>query len=258
MTLYHMAGAGNDFIVLDARGLTQDLSCLARTLCKQYGTDGFLALDTSQTADFRMHFYNPDGSRGEMCGNGARCLCKLACDLDVAGPEITMQTDAGPVYGRRLAENRFQVQLNAPGVVDLRRKEHAAYIELGDPGIPHCVTHLPGLTFSQKEHLRPLAKSLRYDPVFPKGVNVNFYHWLDENTVRILTYERGVENYTQACGTGSGSVAAVLWLTGQLPGGVLKLDNPGGTLTVTVSGSASRVETLLLEGPASYIQIYEL
>ena len=102
-----------------------------------------------------------------------------------------------------------------------------------------------------------MAKALRFDPAFPKGVNVNLYDWLDETTVRILTYERGVEDYTLACGTGSGSVATVLWLLGQLPDGKLDLQNPGGTLTVTVGGTKDRVDTLYLEGPAQTIAIYE-
>lgn len=257
MKIYHMSGAGNDFIVMDARGLQMDFSPLAIRLCKKYGTDGFMALDTSQIADFQLHFYNPDGSRGEMCGNGARCICKFAHDLKIGEKKLAIQTDAGLVYGWYLTEDRYRVQLNAPGVVDLHRKGNTAYVELGNPGIPHSVTRVPGLCFNQKEQLRPTAKALRFDPVFPKGINVNFYDWVDDTTVRILTYERGVEDYTLACGTGSGSVAVVLWLTGQLPGGVLTLENPGGVLTVTVDGNNGTVGTLLLEGPAEVLNVYE-
>ena len=257
MKLYHMSGAGNDFMVMDARGLQPDFSALAAQLCKAYGTDGFMALDVSETADFRLHFYNSDGSRGEMCGNGARCICKFAWDLGLAGAEMTVQTDAGLVYGWRLEDERYRVKLNLPGLVDLHRKGNTAYVELGDPGIPQCVTRVPGLGFDQKEQLRPMARTLRYDPVFPKGVNVNLYDWLDNGSVRILTYERGVEDYTLACGTGSGSVAAVLWLTGQIPNGTLRLENPGGTLTVTVEGQNGQINTLLLEGPAQTLHIYE-
>ncbi len=257
MKIYHMSGAGNDFMVMDARGLQMDFSPLTVELCKQYGTDGFMALDVSETADFRLHFYNSDGSRGEMCGNGARCICKFAYDLGLVGEAMTVQTDAGLVYGWHLSDDRYRVKLNAPGIVDLHRKGDTAYVELGDPGIPHSVTRVPGLTFAQKEELRDMAKALRFDPVFPKGVNANLYDRLDETTVRILTYERGVEDYTLACGTGSGSVAAVLWLSGQLPGGVLTLENPGGTLTVTVEGKDGQVDTLLLEGPAELLKVYE-
>ena len=258
MKLYHMSGAGNDFMVMDARGITLDFSALAVKLCEKYGTDGFMAVDYSDVADFRLHFYNSDGSRGEMCGNGARCICKFAHDLGIAGETMTVQADAGIVYGWRVSETRYRVKLNNPGIVDLRRKENAAYVELGDPGIPHSVTHIPGLSFDRREELREMAKAMRFDPAFPKGVNANLYDWLDETTVRILTYERGVEDYTLACGTGSGSTAVVLWLQGKVPGGRLNLQNQGGLLTVTISGENGKVDSLLLEGPADILGIYEM
>ena len=258
MKLYHMSGAGNDFMVMDARGITLDFSALAVKLCEKYGTDGFMAVDNSEIADFRLHFYNSDGSRGEMCGNGARCICKFAHDLGIAGETMTVQADAGIVYGWRVSETRYRVKLNNPGIVDLQRKENAAYVELGDPGIPHSVTHIPGLSFDRKEELREMAKAMRFDPAFPKGVNANLYDWLDETTVRILTYERGVEDYTLACGTGSGSTAVVLWLQGKVPGGRLNLQNQGGLLTVTISGENGKVDSLLLEGPAEILGIYEM
>ncbi len=258
MRVFHMSGAGNDFMVLDARGQMMDFSSLATKLCKEFGTDGFMAVDNSETADFRLHFYNADGSRGEMCGNGARCICKFAFDHGIAGETMTVETDAGIVYGWRLGENLYKVKLNNPGVLDLGRREDAAYVELGDPGVPHSVTEIPGLTHEQREDLRPRALDLRHDPVFPKGVNVNLYSWLSSDRVRILTYERGVEDYTLACGTGSGSVAVVLWTKGQLPGGRLAVENPGGTLTVTVSGENGVVTELFLEGPAEVIKEYEL
>ena len=258
MKVYHMSGAGNDFMVIDSRGKTFDYTALAKALCKKTGADGFMAADNSDCADFRLHFYNSDGSRGEMCGNGARCICRFAYDMGMAGEEMTVQTDAGLVYGWHLDENMYRVRLNAPGIVDLQRKENAAYVELGNPGIPHSITHVPGLSFDQKEQLRPMAKALRFDPAFPKGVNANFYDWLDDTTVRILTYERGVEDYTLACGTGSGSVATVLWLKGQLPGGVLKLQNQGGQLTVNIRGEAGKVTEILLEGPTEILAVYDV
>lgn len=247
-----MNGAGNDFVVLDARGKDLDFKNLAIELCKKYGTDGLLAADVSNTADFKLHFYNPDGLRGEMCGNGARCICKFAFDKGLAGEAMTVETDAGLVYGWRLAENRYKVQLNNPGLVDLHRRKDAAYIELGDPGIPHSVTEYPALSWEDKEKLLPVFLDLRRDPVFPKGVNVNLYRQLSDTSVRILTYERGVEDFTLACGTGSASVAVALYLQGKLPGGRLTVKNHGGTLEITLQGDGKSVTALYLEGPAEY------
>lgn len=258
MKVLHMSGAGNDFMVIDARGQNLDFEQLSRNLCARTGADGFMAIDDSDAGDFRLHFYNSDGSRGEMCGNGARCICKFAYDLGIVGKTMSVQTDAGLVFGEHLSDNRYRVQLNNPGVVDLHRKEDTAYVELGNPGVPHSITHVDDLRHDRKDQLRPMAKSLRFDPVFPKGVNVNLYSWLAEDRIRILTYERGVEDYTLACGTGSGSVAVVLWLEGKLPGGQVYVENPGGTLTVTVSGKNGKVEKLLLEGPAEVLGEYEI
>ena len=252
MEITIMNGAGNDFVVLDARGKDLDFKNLAIELCKKYGTDGLLAADVSETADFKLHFYNPDGLRGEMCGNGARCICKYAFDKGLAGEAMTVETDAGLVYGWRLGENRYKVKLNNPGIVDLNRRPDAAYVELGDPGIPHSVTEYPALSWEDKEKLLPVFLDLRRDPVFPKGVNVNLYRLISETSAKILTFERGVEDFTLACGTGSASVAVALYLQGKLPGGRLTVENPGGTLEIAIEGDGKSVTALYLEGPAEY------
>ena len=250
MKCTHMSGAGNDFMVIDARGLVLDFEKMARELCAMSGADGFMAVDYSDVADFKLHFYNSDGSRGEMCGNGSRCICRYAYDNGIAGEDMTVETDAGLVPGKRLSESQYLVKLNNPGIVDLNRKGDIAYVELGNPGVPHAVAEIPGLTWEMGESLWEHGKALRFDPAFPKGANVNFFTWIGENHVRVLTFERGVEDYTLACGTGCGSTAVTLWLRGQLPGGKLTAENKGGTLTLTVEGQNGTVNSLLLEGPA--------
>lgn len=257
MNVTYMNGAGNDFVVMDARGQTPDFGELASKLCKQFGADGFMAVDTSEIADFRLHFYNADGSRGEMCGNGARCICRYAYDLGIAGENMSVQTDAGIVYGQRLSENQYRIRLNNPGVIDKNRLGDTAYIELGNPGVPHAVLRVPNLEWSQRDELREMAKELRYHPAFPKGANVNLYEWLDESTIRILTYERGVEDYTLACGTGSASTVVMLWLEGRVKDR-LTVENPGGTLIVTLSGENGTVTELWLEGPTQVVSTTEL
>lgn len=258
MEVWHMNGAGNDFLVVDGRGKMLDFSAMAKSLCAQHGADGFMAVDTSETADFRLHFYNADGTRGEMCGNGSRCICRFAYEHDLAEEKMTVQTDAGLVYGWRLSETEYRVQLNAPTVLDLQRKENVAYVELGNPGLPHAVTEVPGLTWGQRDDLRQQARALRFDPAFPKGTNVNFYSWLGQGHIRILSYERGVEDYTLACGTGTGATATVLWAQGKLPGGRLIAENPGGTLTIDLEGEGGVVKKLLLQGPTEVTEVFEI
>jgi diaminopimelate epimerase len=135
-----------------------------------------------------------------MCGNGARCICRFAYDHGIAGETMTVETDAGLVPGWRIDENQYRVKLNNPGILDLNRKGPIAYVELGNPGVPHAVVEVDAPP--AREELRELGKQLRYDPAFPKGANVNFFYQLEEGHVQVLTYERGVEDFTQACGSG--------------------------------------------------------
>ena len=258
MQCWHMSGAGNDFMVIDARGLTLDFEKMAKELCALSGADGFMAVDHSEKADFKLHFNNSDASRGEMCGNGSRCICRFAYDHGIAGETMVVETDAGLVPGKRLSESQYLVKLNNPGIVALNRKGDIAYVELGTPGVPHAVAEIPGLAWDRAEELRQLGKSLRYDPAFPKGANVNFFTWTGDGQVRVMTYERGVEDYTLACGTGCGSTAVTLWLRGQLPGGKLVAENKGGTLALSVEGENGVVSALYLEGPTEILKEYDI
>lgn len=255
MRCLHMSGAGNDFMVIDGRGQKLDYPVLAQKLCAMTGADGFMVLDESEQADFRLHYYNADGSRGEMCGNGSRCICKFAYDAGIAGESMTVQTDAGIISGWRLAENLYRVKLTRPTDIDLEAKSGVAYAICG---VPHATVEIPGLSWEQKDDLREQAKSLRFDPIFPKGTNVDFYSWIDSSTVRILSYERGVEDYTLACGTGCGALTAILYTAGKLPGKKLKALNPGGTLQITVEDHGGLISGLLLEGPTEIIGEYEI
>lgn len=258
MEILYMNGAGNDFMVMDARGKDLDFEKLAVELCKLTHADGFMAVDNSRKADFRLHFYNSDGTRGEMCGNGARCICRFAYDKGIAGEHMVVETDAGLVPGQRLSRDRYRVQLNNPSDLDLHRKEDVAYAELGCPGVPHAVAEYAGDLWADADSLRPRMKSLRFDPAFPKGANVNFYQWVGDAEVRMLTFERGVEDFTLACGTGCGSTASVIRMLGKLPGGTLTAHNRGGTLKVTVEDHCGKITSILLEGPTEIVRTYNL
>ena len=258
MKVFYMNGAGNDFMVLDARGEKLDWKSLALKLCPITGADGFMAVDHSDKAEFKLHFYNSDGTRGEMCGNGARCICRFAYDNGIAGKDMVVETDAGLVEGHRIDENIYRVRLNDPSHLDLNRKGNVAYAELGNPGVPHAVMEYSGDLWADADRLREEMRALRFDPAFPKGANVNYYQWVGENEVRILTFERGVEDFTLACGTGTGSTAAVIRKEGKLPGGVLTVHNRGGLLRVTISGQGTDVDAILLEGPTEIVKVYEL
>ncbi len=251
-----MSGAGNDFVVLDARNQDLDLQGLAIRLCKQTGADGFLALDHSENADFRLHFYNPDGLRGEMCGNGARCICRFAREIGLCQDKMTVQTDAGLVYGWYLGGDQYRVQLNLPSILDFQRAYPAVYVELGNPGIPHALLETSKIL--EEDSLFSDALFLRHHSAFPKGANVSFFTAPENGAVRVLTYERGVEDYTLSCGTGCGSIACALYLQGRLPGKALLCRNPGGDLKLRLQAEGNVITALYLEGPATVLRIYEM
>ena len=252
-----MSGAGNDFVLIDARDRKLDFENLAKSLCAQYDADGFVAFDRSERADARLHFYNRDGLRGELCGNGTRCACHLARLLGFQKELLTFETDAGLVQTEYLGNDQYRMQLPLPSVWEKSLRPDALYYEVGYPGLPHCYTQIPDLDYSQREQLRNYAKEIRHDPVFPKGVNVNFYRMLDKNRARLLTYERGVEDYTLACGTGSACLAVLLWQQGWLTDGPLEVENPGGTLTIELAHD-HRLQTIYLSGPATLLNTYDI
>lgn len=244
---YKMQGTGNDFIVVDNTQLqlsSEELSRVAQIVCQRkmsVGADALMAVDTPEASgDFRMRFYNADGTEAEMCGNGARCIARYAYETGMAKAAMVIETIAGPVPAWRLDQQVYKVQLNPPTklAMDLQfddpRITTIDYVELGDPAIPHLVVAVPGLAKLDLESLKPLAEQLRYWEILPKGANVNFYDILPSGEVLERTYERGVEDFTLACGTGSGSVAYALTKRGLLKADPVVLQVLGGKLEVQV------------------------
>lgn len=267
MRFWKMNGAGNDFIILNniEEKLDHNLfPAIARTLCHRHlsiGADGFMVVEAPQQGgDYRMLFYNSDGSVGEMCGNGARCICRYGYENGLAGEEQTVETASGIVTGKRIDQRNYRIRLTDPTVIRLDYPVEAAgkpwpcsYIELGDPGLPHAVVPYPGLKDKTMDELRTLGRSLRWHPAFPKGANVNFCDVTGPDQVVELTYERGVEDFTYACGTGTGSMVLALTLKGLVSGGDVVVTVPGGTLRVTVDREGTTVKSLWLTGPTNIV-----
>ena len=265
MRFTKMNGAGNDFILVEnlhGELNEQQLSKLARTLCDRrmsIGADGLMAIVPAKAnADFGMLFFNCDGTLGEMCGNGARCICRYGYEPGLAGEPQTIETTAGLVTGTRIDAKNYRIRL--PDPVNLQylaldvdgKKVGCMYLELGNPGIPHAVVQYPGLREADEQALFEFGRKLRYHPAFPKGANVNFLEKTGENRFYERTWERGVEDFTYACGTGTGASVYAL-AEKRRCGDHAEVEVKGGLLIVDIVRDGKKCRDLLLTGPASMV-----
>lgn len=267
MQFWKMNGAGNDFILinnLEEKLPEEKLPQLARCLCQRHlsiGADGLMVVDAPKAGgDYRMLFFNSDGSVGEMCGNGARCICRYGYEKGLAGEEQRVETTAGLVTGQRIDRRMYRIRLNDPTTVKLDYpvevdgvRYACSYVELGDPGIPHAVVPYAGLRQADENELRELGRAIRWHSAFPKGANVNFYELTGEDQVYERTFERGVEDFTYACGTGTGSLVTVLTLQGKVSGRGVRVAMTGGELTVDIDRVHSHITNLYLTGPTNIV-----
>ena len=265
MRFTKMNGAGNDFILVEnlhGELTQQQLSKLARTLCDRrmsIGADGLMAIVPAKAdADFGMLFFNCDGTLGEMCGNGARCICRYGYETGLAGETQTIETTAGLVTGTRIDAKNYRIRL--PDPVNLQylaldvdgKKVGCMYLELGNPGIPHAVVQYPGLREADEQALFEFGRKLRYHPAFPRGANVNFLEKTGENRFYERTWERGVEDFTYACGTGTGASVYAL-AEKRRCGDHAEVEVKGGLLIVDIVRDGKKCRDLLLTGPASMV-----
>lgn len=269
MNFWKMNGTGNDFLIIDNSLLKiaqKDLPFLAKTICERHhsiGADGLMVFENASEgsgADLKMLFFNNDGSTSEMCGNGARCICRYAYENGLAGEEQRIETEAGIVTGRRISESDYDIRLNTP--CNIRLDENieytgktlsCSYIELGDPGIPHLVVEIEGLKNFDEEELYRIGAYLRSHKNYPKGANVNFYEKLANDHYYEKTFERGVEGFTLACGTGTGSLVSILTVKGEASGKDVKVDMMGGRLTVNAVLENGKIKELYLRGATNAI-----
>jgi diaminopimelate epimerase len=269
MEFTKIQGVGNDFIILNNMKLglsTDKFPYIARKLCKRktsIGADGLIIVDfPNGSSDFKMIFFNSDGSLGEMCGNGARCIARYAYINDIAPKKMTFETTAGVVSAEILENRQVKVKLNNPSIIRLNYNieidkiiYECSYVELGNPGIPHLVVKYPSLKETEEAEIFQLGKFLRYYKELPKGANVNFYDILDENTVIVKTYERGVEDFTLACGTGSASTALALQLKKCVKENYTKIVVPGGELFIEIEIKDETIQSLYLIGDTNIVAI---
>lgn len=259
-----MHGAGNDFIVVDNRFFffsRDELSQIARRYCARHfgiGADGLLALEETRLDEHHYHmvYFNADGSPGEMCGNGARCLARFAFEAGMEDRPLRFSTAAGSFEAHVDADDRSRVRLLLPapssiqpGFTTVRIGSDALELTLVDVGVPHAVY------FGRDVNRLPVAEwgsYVRNHPDFQSinGTNVDFVE-IDtaegEARLSVRSYERGVEDETLACGTGAVSSFAAAVASGLIDGTEASITMPGGVLH---TGYTQEGKAIFLDGPA--------
>ena len=201
MHFYKYQGAGNDFILVE----DEDVSSCVEKLCDRnfgIGADGVILLEDSSLADIKMRIFNADGSEAAMCGNALRCVV-----LHKGRETISIETKAGICYvkllqGKIFATLPYAKEISAPITLPGGRLGYHV-----DTGVPHLIIYEQDL---EKKDFVQVAREIRFDERFaPGGVNVSYIK-VDESNIFIRTYERGVENETLACGSGSAAAAFIV------------------------------------------------
>ena len=265
---YKMTGTGNDFIVIDNRKRIIDAdNChdFVRGVCRRgvsVGADGVILIEDDPEVDFRCRFFNADGSEPEMCGNGARCVTRLAYLTGIVDmPRMSFRTGAG-IIAAELLDTKVKVQMPMP--VDIRRnleidvKGRSFALDFINTGVPHAVCFLKDEKELENINIARLGRALRVHESFnPDGTNVDFVFVKNPHRLSIRTYERGVEGETLACGTGA--IASVLFaaIRGEVESPVEVCVRSGETLNVYFKTTGRNIpfDDVCLEGSA--LVVYE-
>jgi diaminopimelate epimerase len=259
-----LQGNGNDFILIDEfehvvipdemKGQFAACYCDRRF---GIGADGVIFLSRSEKSMLRMRILQPDESEAEMCGNGIRCLAKYAFDAGYVKESCTVETPAGEIgVAMGYSEDGFAAtitmtppkfdrkEIPATGTGEYKERIGEFDVYAVNTGVPHAVVLVPAVDAVDIEAVAP---AIRRHASFEKGANVNFVEKTGDNSIRIRTFERGVEEETLSCGTGATASAAVVHRLG-LAGDVVNVETRGGPLVIYLKDGGAK-----MEGPATTV-----
>ncbi|WP_072723976.1 diaminopimelate epimerase [Tepidibacter thalassicus] len=275
MEFWKMHGAGNDFIVVDGeKYCIQDYSDFAKKVCHRHfgiGADGLLIVKKSDKVDCKMIYYNSDGSRAKMCGNGLRCFCKFVYDKKIVNKDIfkvetldgikdvKLNLNGDKIESIKINMGKAKFDSNCVPVktdknmfinedifvVDKNIKISSLLV-----GVPHTVVFVDKI---DKEELLKYGSEIEKNSIFPEKTNVNFVEVLDKENILVSTWERGC-GYTLACGTGICASVAMAYYLNKTSNKV-KAISEGGELLIEIiddyiymQGSAVKICQGILEG----------
>lgn len=267
LKLTKMTGAGNDFLMWNEELYpvesyfkafkASSRSELTKRLCDRsfgIGADGLVILKNTKDSLNAVvwDFYNADGSHAEMCGNASRCAARYALDnkFVFSGQPIEIKTLAGSVFAEVLDLASVKVEMTKIETAKIKQKlklaHHQIEFDYIDSGVPHVVIQKNDIILN--DILKTLCQEIRNNPLFsPKGTNVTLYKKIDSGHIQSVSYERGVEDFTLACGTGA-VAAAYSYRCLQPEHSYVKVDVPGGQLFIEFDQNK-----VYMTGPAEYI-----
>jgi diaminopimelate epimerase len=263
-------GNGNDFVLIDEHEkiiIPDDMKGqFAAIYCDRrfgIGADGIIYLLKSEKSNLRMRIIQPDESEAEMCGNGIRCLAKYAFDAGYVKETCSVETPAGEigvVMGYREGEFLATITMVTPkfdrrdipatGEGDYKEKIGDFDVYAVNTGVPHAVIFVDSVDTIGVEAAAP---AIRHHATFEKGANVNFVERRGPDSIRIRTFERGVEEETLSCGTGATASAAIAHKLGYT-GDTVNVETQGGALTIYLKDGAKMEgsATTVFSGKISY------
>ena len=243
-TFYKYQGTGNDFIMIDNRSQEFDKgdTRYIAFLCDRrfgIGADGLILLENHKSLDFKMVYYNSDGNESSMCGNGGRCITAFAKFLGLIDDTAKFEVIDGEIIKMKMG--------------DVKTVEVYNTHQFLNTGSPH---HVQLEDYLDSMDIKAKGSVIRYgEPYGEEGSNVNFVKKLNENTFKVRTYERGVEDETLSCGTGVTAVAIAMYNAGETKNNHVNLETPGGTLTVTFDKVENSYNNIWLIGKA--LQVFK-
>lgn len=247
LTFYKYQGTGNDFVMVDNRTkiFPKSKTDKISEICDRHfgiGADGLILIENDTTFDFKMIYYNADGSQ-TFCGNGARCAVAFAKQLGI----IKEKTNFTAVDGPHFAEiNNDMVSLQMIDVDEIKVNKNAVFAYTGTQHHVELVNELENYpVFVNGKKIRNSYNS--------PGANVNFVQQINENTFRVRTYEKGVEDETLACGTGVTAVAIAMHKTKRTKSNSVSLPVEGGFLEVSFTENKGIYTNVFLTGPAEFV-----
>lgn len=247
MTWRRMSGAGNVFMV----GTRED-KALGLDNIDTAGVEGYLTIDSQSTNKFEASFFNPDGSAGMMCGNGSRCVVRYALDMGVKPVGRTVYFSLNGIgYAATVVDTDIIAVTFPPPVTE--RSYPAGSLQDVEEDVYYVDVNSDHIVLTGSlDASRPIVQTLRHHSEFPRGVNVNLAEISGPDLISYLTFERGVESITGACGTGALATAVCLWRKGKVSSNVTLIPPSKKPIQVEIHFHDKIIYEMILIGDVVY------